>query len=172
MVSSSVFWPALCVIFGLILLIGKVFIPSGGFIGLLAIGLIIVGVGLAFSSSTSLGLIVLAALVVLLPATLMLAIHLWPRTPMAKWIFLKPPESIDVESEDQGPRLSHLIGQFGRALTPLRPSGVVDFDGRRLDGLAEGGMIPTGALVRAVQIRGGQIVVREADEPALDALMT
>ncbi|GAC1346382.1 MAG: hypothetical protein NVSMB14_09440 [Isosphaeraceae bacterium] len=171
MVSSAVFWPALCVILGLVLLIGEVFIPTGGFIGLLAVGLILVGIGVAFGSSTSLGLTVLASLGVLLPVTLALAVNLWPRTPMAKWIFLKPPEPIDVESEDQGPKLSHLIGQFGRALTPLRPSGLVDFDGRKLDGLSEGAMIPTGALVRAVQVRGGQIIVREADEQTLDDLL-
>ena len=65
---------------------------------------------------------------------------------------------MDVSHSDQ--RLDHLIGQYGRAFTPLRPSGMVDFDGRRLDGLAEEGLIPSGALVRAVRIRGGQLIVR------------
>jgi membrane-bound ClpP family serine protease len=65
-----------------------------------------------------------------------------------------------------------LIGQFGRALTPLRPSGLVDFDGRRLDGLSEEGLIPSGALVRAVQVRGGRIVVRKASDRALDEILS
>jgi membrane-bound serine protease (ClpP class) len=61
-----------------------------------------------------------------------------------------------------------LIGQFGRAVTPLRPSGLVDFDGRRLDGLSEEGLIPAGTLVRAVRVRGGELVVRTATDPSLD----
>ena len=77
-----------------------------------------------------------------------------------------------IRSSRSGPRLEHLIGQFGRALTPLRPSGLVDFDGRRLDGLAEEGLIPRGALVRAVQIRGGQLVVRPASEAVLEDFST
>ena len=74
--------------------------------------------------------------------------------------------------ETKGVMLDHLIGQFGRALTPLRPSGLVDFEGRRLDGLSEEGLIPSGALVRAVQVRSGQIVVRAASEKTLDELFS
>src|SRR5262249_49749717 len=93
-----------------------------------------------------------------LPLTLALAVYLWPRTPMAKWIFLSPPEPEDVEAEPRAHPLEHLVGQFGRALTPLRPSGLVDFDGRRLDGLSEEGLIPAGPLVRAQQPLAGQLV--------------
>ena len=103
---------------------------------------------------------------------LALAVHVWPKTPMAKWIFLKPPDPEDLDPGDHGPRLEHLLGQYGRAMTPLRPSGVVDFDGRRIDGLSEEGMIPSGALVRAVQVRAGQLVVRKAPDRALDEIMT
>jgi membrane-bound ClpP family serine protease len=171
--TQDLFWPILCMAIGLILLLAEVFIPSGGLIGLLAIGLVLVSLGLAFAQSTMLGLKFLAALGVLLPLTLVLAINLWPRTPMAKWIFLKPPEPTDVGPEDDdGPRLDHLVGQYGRTLTPLRPSGLVDFEGRRVDGLAEEGMIPAGAIVRAVQVKAGQMVVRLAPDRALDQLLT
>ena len=169
--STDLVWPLLCLVVGLVLLIAEVFVPSGGLIGLLAAGLLIVALGLAFAKSMTRGLTFLTALLLLLPATLAYAVHLWPRTPMAKWVFLKPPSPEDVEPEVLGPRLDHLIGQFGRALTPLRPSGSVDFEGRRIDGLAEGGtMIPSGALVRAVGVRGIQLIVRPAPAEMLDAL--
>src|SRR5262249_33493654 len=116
--SSELFWPILCVVLGLILLIGEVFIPSGGIIGLLAIGLLLVGLGLAFAQSTALGLKFLVGLLLSVPLTLAYAIHVWPRTPMAKWVFLRPPEAEELIPEDHGPRLEHLVGQFGRALTP------------------------------------------------------
>src|SRR5439155_4867201 len=102
------------------------------------------------------------------------AVHLWPRTPLAKRIFLKPPEPEDVDPGPgvHGVRPEHLIGQIGRALTPLRPSGMVDFDGRRLDGLSEEGLIPSGSLVRAVQVRSGQLVARQAQDRTLDELLS
>lgn len=171
--SHDLIWPILCLAVGLILIVAEVFLPTHGLIGLLGIGLLVVSVGQAFAQSTMLGVKFLGALAALVPVTLVLAINLWPRTPMAKWIFLKPPEPTDVRPEDDdSPRLGHLVGQFGRTLTPLRPSGLVDFEGRRIDGLAEEGMIPAGALVRAVQVRGGQIVVRLAPDRALDQLLT
>jgi membrane-bound ClpP family serine protease len=166
--SSDTFWPALCLGLGLLLLMAEVFIPSGGLIGLLAIALLVLSLGLSFSHSTAMGLRFLAAFCVLVPLTLAVTIQVWPRTPLAKRLSLRPPEPADVGPDDRGPRLEHLVGQFGRALTPLRPSGAVDFDGRRLDGLSEEGMIPAGAVVRAVQVRGAQVVVRLAPERTLD----
>jgi membrane-bound ClpP family serine protease len=166
--STDLFWPIACMAVGLVLLIVEVFVPSGGLIGFLAVGLLAVSLYQAFMISTTIGLVFVLSLMGLLPATLALAVHLWPRTPMGKWIFLKPPEPEDVTPEHEGPRLDHLIGQFGRTLTPLRPSGLVDFEGRRLDSLSEEGLIPSGTLVRAVQIRGGQLIVRTVPSQTLD----
>ncbi|MBX6311426.1 MAG: serine protease [Isosphaeraceae bacterium] len=172
MSSTEWVWPSLCLAVGLILLIAEAFIPSGGLIGLLAVGFLALSLYLAFATSTALGLKFLFALGLLLPLTLALAIHLWPRTPLAKWIFLKPPDPEDIMPEERTPALDHLIGQFGRAMTPLRPSGLVDFDGRRLDAISEEGLIPAGTLVRAVQVRGGHLVVRKAQDRTLEEMWT
>jgi membrane-bound ClpP family serine protease len=168
--SSELMWPSLCMAIGLFLLVAEVFVPSGGLIGLLAVGLLLVSLFLAFSQSTSTGLTFLLAQGFLLPITLVIAINLWPRTPMARWIFLKPPEPEDVRPELVKLPLEHLIGQFGRALTPLRPSGVVDFEGHRHDGISEEVLIPAGSLVRAIGVRGNQVVVRLASEETLQDL--
>lgn len=55
-----------------------------------------------------------------------------------------------------------LIGREGTAHTVLRPSGIVMIDGRRLDALAETGMIDQGRTVRVLRTQGYQVVVREA----------
>ncbi len=169
---STLGWPLLLLAFGLILLISEVFIPSGGLIGLLAVSCVGLSLWKAFEHSYDLGLKFLLADFVLLPVAGALAIYLWPRTPLARRVFLRPPdpEEMDVSHSDQ--RIDHLIGQYGRALTPLRPSGMVDFDGRRLDGLSEEGLIPSGALVRAVRIRAGQLVVRTEPDQFLDELVS
>ncbi len=170
--STDLIWPIVCLVAGLSLLILEVFIPSGGLIGLLALGLLGISLWQAFAIDTTTGLTFSILLIVLLPVALALAVRLWPKTPMGKWIFLQPPEPEDLAPEPQRTRIDHLVGQFGRALTPLRPSGVVDFEGRRLDALSEEGLIPSGSLVRAVQVRGGQLVVRKASEHSFDELMS
>ena len=168
--TNELVWPMICLALGLILLLAEVFVPSGGLIGLLALGLIGVCIYLAFAN-TAHGWKFVIAIGVLMPLTLAAAANLWPRSPMAKYIFLTPPTEEESAPEAKSHSADHLIGQFGRALTPLRPSGTVDFEGRRLDGMSEEGLIPAGALVRAVQIRGSQIIVRAAGDQTLDELL-
>ena len=157
---STLAWPILLLGFGLILLVAEVFIPSGGAIGLLAIGCLAVSLWQAFQQSFSLGLQFLLADFLLLPLALAFAVHFWPRTPLARGVFLRPPTAEEMEVAHAEGRLDHMVGQFGRALTPLRPSGVVSLDGRRLDGLSEGVLIPEGALVQVVRVRSRTLVVR------------
>jgi membrane-bound ClpP family serine protease len=153
------------------LLLAEVFVPSGGLIGLLALGFLGVGLYLGFTNTTH-GFKFLIALAIMFPLTLTAAVHLWPRSPFAKYIFLTPPTAEESAPEIKGHSLDHLIGQFGRALTPLRPSGLVSFEGHKLDGMSEEGLIPSGALVRAVGIRSGQLIVRAASEQTLEEFLT
>jgi len=168
--GTELVWPTMCLAVGLFLLIAEVFIPSGGLIGLLAVGLLGVSLYLGFTTTPH-GLKFVMAIGLLLPLTLAAAVHLWPRSPLAKYIFLTPPTAEESAPEVRGVVLEHLLGQFGRALTPLRPSGLVDFEGKRLDGFSEEGLIPAGALVRAVRVRSGQLVVRAASDKSLDDLL-
>jgi membrane-bound ClpP family serine protease len=169
---STLAWPLLLLAFGLLLLIAELFIPSGGLIGFLALCCLALSLGRAFQESVDLGLKFLLADCLLLPVAMAVAVHLWPRTPLAKRVFLPRPAPEEIELSHSSQRLEHLVGQLGRALTPLRPSGMVDFDGRRLDGLSEEGLIPAGALIRAVRVRSGQLIVRPAPDPPLEELLS
>ena len=62
--------------------------------------------------------------------------------------------------------LSYLIGSEGKTLTVLRPSGVADFSGVRLDVISEGEFIPKGTTVYIEKIEGNKIVVKQ--KPASD----
>lgn len=164
---STLAWPLLLLAFGLILLIAEAFLPSGGLLGILAFGCVGLSLWQAFRVSTSLGLNFLLADFLILPVVVMVALYLWPKTPLARHVFLHPPTPEEIEGAHPMLRLDVLVGQYGRTLTPLRPSGVVDIDGRRLDALSEDGLIPAGSLVRAVRVRSGQIVVRTAADTPL-----
>ena len=62
--------------------------------------------------------------------------------------------------------LDRLAGRYGRTVTPMRPSGAVEIDGRRVDALSEGMMLDADVWVRCVSARAGRVIVRRMDPPA------
>lgn len=53
-----------------------------------------------------------------------------------------------------------LLHGTGVALTQLRPSGVANINGHRVDVVTEGGLIERGVAVKVVAVEGSRIVVR------------
>ncbi len=157
---SVVFWPAVFLAIGLLLLILEVFVPSGGFIGLCSIACLVLCLWYAFAHSLGLGLTFMIVDLIALPLTAALALSLWSRSPLGRRFFLRPPdrEEIDISHSDQ--HLEDLVGQVGLSLSTLRPSGHIEIQGRRMDALAEEGFIPEGTRVLALRGRSGQLVVR------------
>jgi membrane-bound ClpP family serine protease len=158
-------WAVLSLAIGLIFVAAEVFIPSGGILGFIAAGCLLLSVILAFNESVTVGLGFLLLICLLLPVTLGFAFHYWPRTPFGKRLFLGQPtrEEVDPDTE-HAMHLESLRGQTGRTITPLRPSGSTDFGGRRVDTIAEGTMIDRGQLVRVIEIRGNRVVVRQVED--------
>ena len=62
--------------------------------------------------------------------------------------------------------LHTLVGRRGSALTVLRPAGIADIDGVRLDVVTQGEFLNAGASVEVIEVEGNRIVVRAASEPA------
>jgi membrane-bound serine protease (ClpP class) len=61
---------------------------------------------------------------------------------------------------DLGVDRPELLHGTGTALTQLRPSGVANINGQRVDVVTEGGLIERGAAVKVVAVEGSRIVVR------------
>ncbi len=89
---------------------------------------------------------------------------------MGKQLFLSgPEEDATVASMPVNLELERLRGRLGRAVSDLRPSGVSDFDGWRVDTITEGMMVEAGQWVRCVDVRSGKVIVRPVDRPNLEA---
>jgi membrane-bound serine protease (ClpP class) len=58
-----------------------------------------------------------------------------------------------------------LVGLTGTCLTPLRPSGIGLFDGRRLNVIARGEFIEKDRRIRVAEAHGNRIIVEAAGEP-------
>jgi membrane-bound serine protease (ClpP class) len=57
-----------------------------------------------------------------------------------------------------------LVGERGTVLRALRPSGLVELDGERVEVVSEGEFIDAGAEVEVVRVAGRDIVVRAAEK--------
>jgi membrane-bound serine protease (ClpP class) len=119
------------------------------------------------------GVATAAGVFVALPVTVRLALYFWPRTSMGRQFFLtEQPEDATVAALPVNQELEHLKGRIGRTLSALRPAGMVDFDGRRIDTITEGMMVDVGQLVRCIDVRAGKVVVRPVEKPDLGDLET
>ncbi|MBR1560903.1 MAG: hypothetical protein IJ646_11745 [Clostridia bacterium] len=58
--------------------------------------------------------------------------------------------------------LSAYLGKRGVTRTALRPAGIADFDGVRLNVVSDGEFIAQGARVKVMNVAGNRIVVAEA----------
>ncbi len=155
---------------GFLLLLGELFFTSGTLL-VLALTAIAAGVGLAFWYGSTAGLFTLLVVMVALPVFGGLMARYWPRTRFGRRLVLSAPdEDATVASMPVNLELERLRGRFGRAIADLRPSGVCDFDGWRVDTITEGMMVEAGQWVRCVDVRAGKVVVRPVDKPDLDGL--
>jgi membrane-bound ClpP family serine protease len=156
---------------GFLLMLAELFLPHGGALAAVAFGCIAVGVAFGFIYDPFAGLVTLLGVFVTVPVSMGVVGHFWPHTPYGQRFLLPgtaPEDTIAAQPHIQD--LEHLKGRYGRTLSSLRPAGVVDFDGRRVDTLTEGMMVEPGQWVRCVEVRAGKVVVRPADRPNLEGL--
>jgi membrane-bound ClpP family serine protease len=132
--STLLFWAILILCVGLMLLVAELFVPSGGVLGVLAALAVIGSVVLAFRSSADHGLVFLLIVAVAIPAVLAFGLQMWPKTPLGRRMLLSAPSPKDIDPRDSRDlELVSLIGQVGRTITPLRPSGMTEIAGRRVE---------------------------------------
>jgi membrane-bound serine protease (ClpP class) len=54
------------------------------------------------------------------------------------------------------------LGKIGTAISPLRPAGIAEFDGARLDVVSDGDFVDAGSTIAVTRVDGNRIVVRRA----------
>ncbi len=155
---------------GMLLFILEAFVPSAGIISLLAVGSTATGIVFLFRHDLMWGWIGLLGSLVLAPVSFFGALNILPNTPMGRALF--GPSGEEIAEQDQIVRdnakraREGLAGAEGVALTDMRPSGVVQIDGKRHDAIAVGGIVDRGSPVRVVRADGLTIEVREIHPPA------
>jgi membrane-bound serine protease (ClpP class) len=151
---------------GVFLFALEVMVPSAGILGVAAIGCILWSIVIAFQVHWIVGAIFLSVVVGLAFVLPGLFLKLWRRSPMGRSMFLEPPKS---DAEEAPAPYEDLVGEAGKALTPLRPSGSAEIRGKRTDVVADGGvMILEGEKIIVTSVSGNRIAVRRMTEHERD----
>lgn len=166
-------WEEFLLVFvGVVLLGVEVFVLPGfslaGIAGILmlvtGLGLTLVGSGATVSAFiTALGRVAISILIALAGAAIFL--RYLPKLPFGRRLVLQT----DMEADDgfvsapEGDR--HWLGRAGTTLSPLRPAGIAELDGARVDVVSDGGFIDAGTPIHVVRVDGNRIVVRRVTPP-------
>ncbi len=163
-------WEIVVFIIGVLLLFVEVFVIPGfglaGIVGLIMViasllAALIGNVGLAFPGGGQIAqaAATLAAALVLL---VVLAVSLGKYLPQSQRFgrFVLLPELSSADGFTSAETDYSLVGIIGKAVTGLRPSGVAELDGRRVDVIAQGTFVEAGTSVEVVDVRGSRVEVR------------
>ncbi|MHC4949279.1 MAG: NfeD family protein [Planctomycetota bacterium] len=170
--DSYLFWAFALLAAAIVLLFVELLVPSGGLLAMLC-GAAAIGSLVAFFMYDPMwGAIATAAYVILGPIALIFLFKLWLNSPLGRRMILGGETGEALESGDEAYAASEqarierladlqaLIGSDGVTETDLRPVGTVKIGGRRVDALAESGVIAADTRVIVTDVYDNQIKVR------------
>lgn len=156
----TLFWVVLIFLAGCLLLLSEFVLP-GGILGIIGFVLLVGGCVWGMMSVPEYAMFILATET--LGAILTFFAGMWIIANTRAGSALKLETSMNAEDGYQNMETdAALVGRTGVVVTPLRPSGTVDIDGRRLDVTADGAFIEADATVQVTSVSGNYIVVERA----------
>ena len=152
---------------GIVLLVLEIFvIPGFGFAGVLGIGALIAGLGLSLIGGGATWQFIALAIgqvmisILLAVAASLLFLRVLPRLPFGRQLILDTGLEAEEGYASAPESDTRWLGKKGTSLSPLRPAGIAEFDGERVDVVSDGGFIDVGMLIIVTRVDGNRIVVR------------
>ncbi len=152
---------------GILLLAAEIFVIPGfgiaGVLGILAIlaGLILSLVGAGDTPQFILmaaGRVVISLLIALIASLVLL--RFLPRLPFGRQLILETGLGSGHQYGSAPDSDQRWLGKKGRASSALRPAGIAEIEGKRVDVVSEGELIDAGQIVEVTHVDGNRIVVR------------
>jgi membrane-bound serine protease (ClpP class) len=152
---------------GVLLLALEVFVLPGttvagvaGGVALAAgLGMTLIGAGATVSVIiTALGRVALSLLLAIVGALALFRVL--PRLPIGRRLVLATGMQADLGYFSAPESDRHWLGRTGKALSPMRPAGIAEIDGARVDVVSDGGFIDAGAPIEVTRVDGNRIVIR------------
>ena len=151
----------ICFLIGIGLLIMEAFMPGFGAPGITGIVLEVITLVMTWFEH---GPIATLAMLLIVLLVLAIAISTSLRSIASGRLSKSSLVHADTESNEDGYRsvedLAVFMDKEGTATSVLRPTGIADFDGVRLNVSSEGDFIPAGTMVSIIKVEGAKILVR------------
>lgn len=158
----------ICLIVGIVMLVLEMFMPGfgvAGIVGLLSLAAVVVmqiGWG-----SPQIGVLVVAIVMVIIILALLWLIRSFQKGGLGRSRLVLQDHidasSSPVTTDDR----TLLVGKRGVAITPLRPAGIAEIDGRRVSVTTTGAFVESGKPIEVIDLKGFDILVQEAAEQQL-----
>ncbi len=151
----------ICFIIGVALLVAEVFMPGFGVAGISGIVLEVVSIVLTYlryGGLAALGVAIVALAVIGISISVSLRSATKGRLSKSA-IILNASETSDA-GYNATADMDVFLGREGETVTILRPTGMAEFDGVKLNVVADGEYIPKGTQVRVQRVEGARVVVR------------
>jgi len=150
-----------CFLLGLVLLIVEVFMPGFGLPGITGIVLEIACIALTYFSHGSMAALGVTLIIL---AVIAIAISLALRSANKGKLSRSAVILTETESAEEGyvatRDMDVFLGKTGTTTTVLRPTGMAEFDGVKLNVQSDGEYISKGETVRVDHVEGARVVVR------------
>ncbi|NMM64822.1 hypothetical protein HBE96_19660 [Clostridium sp. P21] len=145
--------------FGFLLVVIEMFHPGFGIPGVFGGIFLILGIVITARSVME-ALILVSIIIAVLGVALTLVLQSATKGRLSKILILRETQKKETGytgSED----LQYFVGQQGITLTVLRPAGIADFNGIKMDVVSEGEFIPKDEKIKIIKVEGRIIVVRK-----------
>jgi membrane-bound serine protease (ClpP class) len=158
---------------GLLLLVIELFVTPGfGVAGVLGIIALVSGLSLSLIGSgatwdftlRAVGRVALSLLLAL--AASLALLRFLPRLPFGRRLILETGLTAGQGYASPPEADRHWLGKDGVAISPLRPAGIADIAGERVDVVSDGEFIETGAQIVVARVDGNRVVVRRRSAAA------
>lgn len=155
--------PIVLILVGLVLVAAEVYlIPGLNVVGIIGFLVMIFGIGYAFTVQGALGGSL--ALTATLAASGGMGYAMWKGGAWEKFVLSAQLPNERLLSDHTQAQRGQVLGKLGRALTPLRPTGVAQIEGERVEVVTEGSFIAAGSEIQVVALDRRRVFVRLADE--------
>ena len=152
----------ICFIFGVGLLIAEIFMPGFGVAGISGIVLEIISIVLVYIHHGSLAALAMTIFcLAVIAVTISIAIRSASSGRLSKsGIVLNDRETVE-EGYSAMPDMEVFLGKEGVTTTVLRPTGMAEFEGVKLNVVADGEYVPQSTKVRITKVEGARVVVNK-----------
>ena len=148
---------------GLLLLLAEIFfIPGFGLAGISGIAAILASIFLTFGNIIQAAYSILIALIVSVIGFFLLIKYV-PSTRTWRKFVLSTEQKKELGYIVGTRDLKRLTGEKGVSITPLRPSGIVEVNGKKINVLTRGEYVDSNTKIKIINVEGNKIVVEAVD---------